>query len=141
MTVRIIDKNENINNNNSLNKKLINDEKDVEFDGDALLDEVLDKRKTFIAYDIAYHKEMKARLRNILIYSILFSVVLLSPVGLMGFYFGLRARMELGNEQYPEANKYLTKADYSNLIAFISSAIFLWTVIIIGSLFIYYKSF
>lgn len=96
--------------------------------------EVITDTNSFTAYDFAYNKEMRARLRSIMIYSVLFSFFFMSPVALSGIFFGIKAKKEISSENYPEANKLLTKADYSNLIAFIFGVICYLTLMLIFSL-------
>ena len=124
MTVNYLDKNLfNSNNNNSLIHSNQND--------------IFGDTSSFTAYDFAYNKEMRARLRSILIFSILFTIFFLSPFAFSGFYFSLKAKKEIDTENYPEANKFLTKAEYSNLIALIFGVICYFTLILIFSLMFY----
>lgn len=121
MSVTYLDKN-NLNNNNNSAQSNQND--------------IIADTSSFTAYDYAYNKEMRARLRSILIYSILFNFFFTPTVALCGLYFGIKAKKEITAENYPEANKFLTKADYSNLIAFIFGiTIYLTTIIILAILY------
>lgn len=124
MTVNYLDKNFlNSNNNNSLIHPNQND--------------IFGDTNSFTAYDCAYNKEMRARLRSIMIFSILFTIFFFSPLALSGFYFSLKAKKEINTENYPEANKFLTKAEYANLIALIFGVISYLTLILIFSLMFY----
>lgn len=91
---------------------------------------------SYAQFDVAYYKELKTRLRSALVYSILFTSFFFSPFSLVGLWYGLKAKKEILIEDYVKANKFLTKADYANIIGLVVGSVIYLTLILVLSLFI-----